>query len=63
MVYLPVLWLIFTINVVDDSNARPATSPVSPVEWRVYRKYTSVIAHPTVTTEVTKQTRTPDVPM
>ena len=46
----------------NNSSAQPDTSPVSRVQWPVSRTHSSVTAQPTVTTEVTKTLRTPDVP-
>ena len=45
-----------------SSSAQPGTLPVSRVQWPVSRTHSSVTVHPSVTTEVTKTLRTPDVP-
>lgn len=44
------------------SYVQPVSSPVNLVVSRVFSRHSNVTAQQTVTTEVTKQRRTPDVP-
>ena len=53
---------MFNIVELFSSSVQLGTSPVSRVQWPVSRTHSSVTVHPSVTTEVTKTLRTPDVP-
>ena len=44
------------------SYVQPVSSPVNLVVSRVFSRHSNATAQQTVTTEVTKQRRTPDVP-